>query len=292
MAPDSTAPETVPEPLRRWLERSGRGRIARVEAVGGGCVHRALRLFMDRGGSLFAKCAEDAPEGLFESEAAGLAALAGRGALRVPAALHAERRGIVMENLGRGEPGAGYWSRLGEGLAALHREAMPRFGFDGDNWCGATPQSNAPDADGHAFFARRRILPLARAAFERGLADRAALARLERIADGLPRWIPPMPAALIHGDLWSGNVHCAGGEPALVDPAAHWGWAEAELAMTVLFGGFPREFHDSYARAGDMAPDWRERAPLYNLYHLLNHLLMFGGGYLEPVLRICARYAS
>lgn len=288
MAPE----QEVPDQLRRWLERNGHGGVARVEAVGGGCIHQARRLFMDDGRSLFAKCGERAPDGMFESEAAGLAALAGRGALRVPAVLYAARQGIVLEDLGRGEPGAGYWSRLGEGLAALHREAMPRFGFDGDNWCGATPQRNTPDADGHAFFARRRILPLARAAFERGLLDRAALARLERVADGLPRWIPSMPAALIHGDLWSGNVHCtAAGEPALVDPAAHWGWAEAELAMTVLFGGFPREFHDSYARAGDMAPDWRERAPLYNLYHLLNHLLMFGEGYLEPVRRVCARYA-
>jgi fructosamine-3-kinase len=125
------------------------------------------------------------------------------------------------------------------------------------------------------------------------LLERADLNRLENIASRLSNWIPQQPPVLLHGDLWSGNVHCdAQGSPALIDPACYWGWAEAELAMTSLFGGFEPDFYTSYAECSGMDSDWPERAPLYNLYHLLNHLLLFGGSYLGSIRQICRRFAS
>jgi len=111
------------------------------------------------------------------------------------------------------------------------------------------------------------------------------------IASNLTNWIPIQSPVLIHGDLWSGNVHCdRDGNPCLVDPATYWGWAEADLAMTELFGNFNREFYESYESVSDIEKDWRERSPLYNLYHLLNHLILFGPSYLGNIRSVIKRF--
>lgn len=116
--------------------------------------------------------------------------------------------------------------------------------------------------------------------------------RVEKLCDRLPELIPEQPASLIHGDLWSGNaMFDSRGQPAIIDPAAHYGWAEAELAMTTLFGSFPDVFYRAYQEARPLEPDFRERFPIYNLYHLLNHVNLFGGGYLGQSLSILRRYA-
>jgi fructosamine-3-kinase len=181
---------------------------------------------------------------------------------------------------------------LGRGLAALHRQEQPEFGFGADNYCGSTPQANPLMQDGWEFFARHRLLALAKPAQQRRLLNSAELRQVEDVAGRLADWIPAQPAVLLHGDLWSGNIHCdSRGLPALIDPACYWGWAEADLAMTTLFGGFDPRFYATYLECSGMQADWRERAPLYNLYHLLNHLLLFGGVYLDQVKQVLNRYA-
>src|SRR6185437_9254418 len=132
----------------------------------------------------------------------------------------------------------------------------------------------------------RRLLPQMRRARDRRLIERHDVAAIEQLCAHLRERVPEMAAVLLHGDLWSGNLHvCANGEPALIDAGAvHYGWAEAELAMLTLFGSPPREFFDAYAQQVNLHRDWRERASLYNLYHLLNHVNLFGAGYL-PSLR-------
>ena len=275
-----------------WLAENGFGKIVRRESVGGGCINDTERLHLDAGNSLFLKQHAQAPEGMFHSEAVGLQALSNSQFLRVPTVIHVEEDFILLEDLGQSSPGERFWAELGKGLAQLHSEEYPHFGFKINNYCGSTPQQNDPIKDGHEFFANYRILTLASQAFHQNLLDRTELTKLEYIAANLARWIPKQPAVLIHGDLWSGNVHCdEEGHPALIDPAPYWGWAEAELAMTELFGGFGSDFYACYAEQAILDSGWRDRAPVYNLYHLLNHLLLFGRSYLGSIKAITQRFA-
>ena len=226
------------------------------------------------------------PADFFQAEARGLAALRAARALRVPEVLETDEDRIVLEDLGDGRPAADYWPRAGAGLARQHAVTVARFGFEHPGYCGDSPQDNTPDDDGWRFFAQRRLLPQMRRACDGGLIEARDTRAVESLCAHLRDRLPEMPAVLLHGDLWSGNLHvCANGEPALIDAgAAHYGWAEAELAMLTLFGSPPSAFFDAYAEHAVLSRDWRERAPLYNLYHLLNHVNPFGPGYL-PALR-------
>lgn len=279
--------------LTNWLIARGYGEPRQQRPVRGGCINAALHLTFADGRHLFLKHNASAPAGMFESEAQGLCALRDVDALVVPEVLLAAPHFLLLEDLGRSQPDARFWTELGHGLARLHAGPQPAFGFTVDNYCGSTPQHNPQLDDGWDFFARHRLLALGELARERGLLDRNELHALEWIAGRLRHWIPPLPAALIHGDLWSGNIHCAAdGRAALIDPACYWGWAEADLAMTLLFGGFAVQFYSAYAESGSLAPGWRERVPLYNLYHLLNHLLLFGATYHAQIRETLDRYAA
>jgi len=279
--------------IQVWLLDNGFGNIVRLESVGGGCINNTTRLHLDEGKSVFLKQHDQAPDGMFRSEAVGLAALKQTNAIRVPEVIHVEDDYIILEDLGQGRPTSNYWNELGSSLANMHQRVQAQFGFSMDNFCGSTAQVNTPTEDGFEFFANYRILGLASSAFHRNLINRDDLNSLEFIAGNLSRWIPKQPAVPLHGDLWSGNIHSdEHGKPALIDPAAYWGWAEAELAMTTLFGGFSPAFYASYEENSEMAADWQERAPLYNLYHLLNHLLLFGSAYLAQIRSITQRFVD
>ncbi|MBL4820151.1 MAG: fructosamine kinase family protein [Gammaproteobacteria bacterium] len=264
-----------------------------MSPIPGGCINEINRLTLNKGHSLILKTNNNRPPTFFAAEAAGLDALRRACSLRVPRVIILKEDFLVLEDLGNAPATANYWHILGEGLAELHGNIKPDFGFNSDNYCGLTPQSNPPTADGFVFFGQFCLLALGTKAEGMGLLTSSDLHAIETIAHNLPRWIPAQPAVLIHGDLWSGNVHCdKKGQPALIDPACYWGWAEAELSMTMLFGGFDRQFYSAYESASDIATDWRERAPLYNLYHLLNHLVLFGEGYLAQVRTVVKRYSG
>ncbi|MDH5822543.1 fructosamine kinase family protein [Luteimonas sp. RD2P54] len=253
----------------------------RLDALGDG-LHR-LRL--DDGRAVVVKRRRGAPAGFFAMEAHGLRLLGGARALRVAEVVAVADDALVLADLGRGRPDRDAWARAGAALARQHARTGERFGLDRDGWCGDGAQPNTPMDDGWRFFAECRLLPQARRAREAGRLAAADVARIERLCAALPARIPAQPPSLLHGDLWSGNLHpCGDGELALIDAgAAHYGWAEAELAMLTLFGEPPAPFFAAYREAAAADAGWRGRAPVYNLYHLLNHLNLFGSGYLEAV---------
>lgn len=283
--------QPLPSTLLSLLQDQHFAELQSVHNLGGGCINEVSRLLFADGNSAVLKLNSNAPADFFTAEASGLAQLSA-GKLRIPQVIAVAQGFIVLEDLGDAQPSGDFWQLLGRRLAELHSLQGPYFGASSPNYCGATRQSNTPTDSGHEFFAQQRLLALGRPARDRGQLNDAQLAQLEFIANSLERWIPSMPAVVVHGDLWSGNVHCcANGSPALIDPAAYWGWAESDLAMTLLFGGFPESFYQGYAESGALLGDWRERAPLYNLYHLLNHLLLFGDSYLPQVRDVLRRFS-
>ncbi|HEV7490044.1 MAG TPA: fructosamine kinase family protein [Rhodanobacteraceae bacterium] len=252
-------------------------------------LHRIRR---GDGGPAIAKVRRGAATGFFKAEARGLATIRDTRAFRVPDVFAVSPHGILMEDLGAGRPSRDDWERAGAHLAQMHRCNGESFGFDSDGWCGESPQDNTRSAGGHAFFVERRLHPQARRARLHGLLDENDVRDLDRICGRLGDLIPAAPAVLVHGDLWTANLHaCANGELALIDAAAaHHGWAETDLAMLTLFGEPPASFFAAYETQAETNSEWRERAPIYNLYHLLNHLNLFGGGYLASVRAILSRY--
>lgn len=279
------------KPVDSWLRAENSSEIARFEPVAGGCINETGTIQLTNGQRLFLKLHPGAPENFFQAEAYGLQALRRNTSLRVPEVIHADADFLLLEDLGQGTPSGDFWQQLGTGLAQLHSTRYRTFGLEQNNYCGRTPQRNSPSADGFGFFASNRLILLAEQAMQMHLLDSSDLQRTCRLADRLQDHIPAQPAVLLHGDLWSGNVHCCNkGHPALIDPACYRGWAEADLAMTVLFGGFHPDFYRAYEHASAIPSDWRERAPLYNLYHLLNHLILFGSSYLGQVRNVLDRY--
>ncbi len=255
-----------------------------AEAVGGGCIHAAWRVPAD-GGSVFVKTSGAGSAWLFEAEADGLAGLAEAGCIRVPRVLgtgsDAGMSWLALEWMQCGRGDAGSQRRLGERLAALHSIPQEAFGWRRDNAIGATPQPNTPSADWAGFFAERRIGYQLDVAAEGG-----ATARLVDRGRRLQEQVPALLAdrrvvpALLHGDLWGGNWAAdESGEPFLFDPAVYCGDPEAEIAMTRLFGGFSRDFYAAYEATWPRAAGYETRIALYQLYHLLNHANLFGGGY-------------
>ena len=281
----------VPVPVIAWLAAEGYGGVVELQPVAGGCINQGAILRTAGGPSFFLKQNADAPEAMFLREVEGFRALAVEGGPRLPSALLAGADFLLLEDLHPDAPALAYWENFGRQLARLHDHTADTFGFQHDNFLGTTPQPNPPTPDGFEFFAVHRLEFQARLAEGRGLLPAADLERVNKLARSLRDWIPEQPASLIHGDLWLGNALSGpAGEPAIIDPAAHYGWAEAELGMTDLFGGFPDRFYQAYLEARPLGADWRERLPIYNLYHLLNHVNLFGGGYLGQVQAILKRY--
>lgn len=280
----------IPQAAADWLREHGYGEPAALRPAGGGCINHGAQLETTSGESFFIKTNARAPADMFAREAEGLQALSVSGAPRLPRPFLAGNDFLLMEDLRPARRGANYWQDFGRQLAVLHEHTSPRFGFEHDNYIGSTPQPNGWLEDGYAFFAGRRLLFQADLAQRRGLLGSKEMKQAERLAARLPDLIPAQSASLIHGDLWGGNaLSDARGAPALIDPAAHYGWAEAELAMTLLFGGFSEGFYRAYQEARPLPAGFRQRVPLYNLYHLLNHLNLFGGGYYEEVAAILGR---
>lgn len=280
--------------------------ILSEKRVFGGDINDSRRLILTDGTVLFMKSNVLSGEAMFRAEFAGLTALRSIGALPVPEPLCCGRdkdRGIsflLMEYVSSSPRRKYYWEELGRGLALLHRAYTsflhegipgPLYGFPEDNFIGSSPQINDWKDSWSGFFAACRLEPQIRMAAPS--LPESVLRAFSSLLERLDRYLPePDFPSLLHGDLWSGNVMTGPeGSAVIMDPAAYAGSLEADLAMTSLFGGFPESFYASYREVTPIDPSYRDRKDLYNLYHLLNHLNLFGEAYYYDVLAVLRRYA-
>mgnify|MGYP001350992305 CR=1 FL=1 len=283
----------LPVVVHALVRQATEGDVASAQAVAGGCINQAARV-MTRRGPLFVKWQQGAPSGFFESEVDGLERLAATQTVRVPrvyGVLRAQRcAAIAMEWIEPGQGDSQWMEDAGRRLAQLHSQRGLMPGLAVDNVIGALPQANSSETGESwgAFFRRQRLEALAP-----GLSARVRQ-KLERFDSEAFTPEPDGGCALLHGDLWSGNVVSgAGGEGWCVDPAVYAGHPEVDLAMTRLFGGFPNRFYRSYEEvAGPLGREWTDRAEVLNLYPLLVHVRLFGGGYERQVEAVLDRFAG
>lgn len=256
--------------------------ISSTRPLGGGCINQAFLLQCSDGSSFFAKLngADFLPH--YQNEAFALEKLAAANAVRVPnpitSGIAGKQAFLILEYLEMASPQSDSQRTLGRQLAALHQSTAPKFGWDHDNVIGSTPQYNQWEDSWITFFARHRLEPQIEWAKNSGL-NLPGADDLIRNLNMFFQDYSPVPS-LLHGDLWGGNVaYLENGQPVLFDPASYYGDRETDLAFTEMFGGFGSAFYDAYHQAWPIHDGFSRRKHLYNLYHVLNHFNLFGGGY-------------
>jgi len=277
------------------------GREVKVQSsstTSGGCINQTSVLQLTHGERVFLKYNSHPPADFFAVEAKGLRLLAqaAKGP-RIPKPLAlqdgAKPTFLILEYIEESSPGQDFSVRFARSLAELHQTSHDSFGLDHDNYIGSTVQKNTQETNGIDFFRDQRLRPqqeLARKALPPST-DK----NLNKLCDRLENYldISGEKPALLHGDLWSGNYFPDTDQiPCIFDPAVYFGLREADLAMTELFGRLPQKFYDAYHEAFPLNPGYKERKDLYNLYHLLNHLNLFGGSYLASVEQVVRRYVK
>lgn len=287
--------------------------------VGGGDINRAYRLTLSDGTELFAKANASSLLPMFEAEAEGLAAMRATGAIGVadvlaigldPAEFGQDAAFLLLRWMDSGSRRADFWEVFAEELAAMHAadtsfvfagkdgavavSGTPRYGFSIDNYIGSTPQINTPKESWVDFFRECRLHPQVRWAYDTGYLERSAMRQADSVMERLDSLLPePDHPSLLHGDLWGGNFMTGpDGKAWLIDPATYVGHREADLAMTELFGGFAPAFYTAYRSIAHIDPEYDDRRDLYNLYHLLNHVNLFGYSYVGSVLRTLDRFGG
>lgn len=275
-------------------------RTVNRQRVSGGDINRCFKLTLSSGRMLFLKENQSSLVHMFAAESMGLLELAnaakGIEGISVPNPLAWGLDGgcsfLLMEYIDQGRLTSG--TSFGASLAKLHRSARKEScGFKQDNWIGSTPQLNNLTVSWHTFYAEYRLGFQWRLARKNGFGNSTADRAMERIQSNVSSILPaPDKPSLLHGDLWGGNwMAGTGGCTWLIDPAVYYGHREADIAMTELFGGFPSGFREAYRNTWPLDPGFSERKNLYNLYHLLNHLNLFGSSYWPGVMSSINQYS-
>lgn len=284
-----------PEILKRIEAWAGEA-VVDARSLGGGCIADAQQIRLASGRRCLLKSGVDHPE-MFRTEANGLRELARAGALRVPEVYLQESGFLLLEFIAPGTPGRDFFERFGRAFAQLHRFQAAEFGFYEDNFIGATPQRNRPTlataTHWPAFYYEHRLLFQYRLAERNGRLSEALRRDFRSLETNIENILAGSaePPCLLHGDLWSGNFLVdEGGNACLIDPAVYYGHREADLAMTRLFGGFDETFYRAYQEAWPLPPGFEYREDLYKLYHVLNHLNLFGHSYLARAEALLRRY--
>lgn len=274
--------------LRRALETAFRLDIQQMRPVGGGDIANAY-LLDTSGGAVFAKVLES-PKGLemLRAEEEGLRAISGTNTLSVPRVLGcgAIPSGgcLLLEYIPPGTESRSASEALGRGLARMHQVSSATFGWGRLNYIGTLPQENTKAMDWPSFYVQNRLVPQYQMARERQLLSPGEIPEPLHMASRVSSLVPDLRPSLLHGDLWGGNYMISGdGTPYLIDPAAYYGHAEVDLAMSLLFGGFPDAFYHAYFEINPKQPGFELRVKLYQLYYLLVHLNLFGRSYYPSV---------
>ncbi|MEM9033805.1 MAG: fructosamine kinase family protein [Actinomycetota bacterium] len=267
----------------------------RAGRLGGGDVAESSRIDLDDGRTVFAKTHRSPPPGFFTTEAAGLRWLRDAGAVRVPEVLAVDDEPpsfLALEWIDEGGRRTDTEAELGRSLAELHGAGAPSFGREDRRTTGSRALPNDPCETWVEFYGERRLRPLARLAADGGALAPSTITDLERVADRLDVvGGPPEPPARLHGDLWAGNrLVDAAGRSWLIDPAAHGGHREFDLAMMRLFGGFGPACFEAYDEAAPLADGWADRIELHQLAPLVVHAIKFGAAYVPATERAIAAY--
>lgn len=263
--------------------------------VPGGDINQAFLLETNQGKFLIKVNAAIYGLDMFEKEARGLLHLAGTKALRVPMPLfdgkYHQEIFFVMEYIESGTASEDYWELFGKGIAELHNHSNTDYGFEHNNFIGSLAQLNNKHNTWVDFYAHERLIPLAKKANKKGVLENEHVDAIESLSSKLSSIFPKDKPALLHGDLWSGNFMVdQNGSPVVFDPAVYYGNREMDIAMSLLFGGFDNRFYAAYQHYNPLQTGWEERLNLCQLYPLLVHLTLFGGGYHEKVVNIIKQY--
>lgn len=268
-----------PSPVKSW------------KAISGGDINDAFKVQFESGGSYFLKLNSQFKATFFEAESNGLKALRASLAIRIPEIyFYGDFQGqsyLILEWIHPGEKSSSFPRLLAEGLVKLHQQTAQNFGWEQDNYIGSLRQENGWLNSWPEFYAEFRILPKVKMAYDRGLLRKSDLIGVEAFLKAYPSLIPTEEPALLHGDLWSGNVISdENGAPVLIDPSVYYGFREMDLAMMKLFGGFSSGFYSEYNTLFPLEDSWEERIPYHQLYPLLVHLNLFGSSYYADCHRV------
>ncbi|MDP2238093.1 MAG: fructosamine kinase family protein [Bacteroidales bacterium] len=294
MIPLSLAPA-----VEKLLEKHTgiKGRIEETRALGGGSINDCCKLVYARK-SFFMKWnyADRYPQ-MFVKEALGLEKLSATNSIKIPEVIgtgeEASLAFLILSYVEKGHASQSFWHEFGTQLAQLHKNTAAHFGLNHDNFIGSLEQKNSFCDNWPEFFAGMRLEPQIRMARNRGAFDSASLMAFERLFGKLDKLFPAEAPALLHGDLWSGNFLCnEKSAPVLIDPAIYYGHREMDLAMSKLFGGFDNSFYTAYHSSFPLEKGWQTRVDLCNIYPLLVHVNLFGGGYVSQVKSILRYFAG
>jgi fructosamine-3-kinase len=271
--------------------------IQTEKSLGGGCINHATKLETNVG-NFFLKWNNNCPADIFLREAESLQELkkAAEDLLAIPevfAAKHVDETPgfLVLEFLENNRSSFNADEKLGRGLAKIHQFTHPEFGFYNNNYCGATLQNNSWKNNWAAFFRDNRIQFLLNLIEKEKPLPASEMVIYEKLLQRIESLIPKeYTPVLIHGDLWSGNYMISEKGPVLIDPASYYADREMEFAIMTMFGGFSQRFYGAYNEVSPLPTDWKQRNSLYQLYHVLNHYYLFGGGYRTQALQIAKSY--
>ncbi len=286
--------------LKSRLEKIFSEPIKSTSSISGGCIADSRKLQFESGKVYFLKQLSGRSPGGFDAEEAGLKELRKSSTVNVPEVVRKGPDFLLLQWIEEGfSQTSSSMEMLGIQFAEMHRFRGKKFGFSEDNYLGGSPQLNKPSKEGSqnwaVFYAENRLEIQTSLAVKNGYATSELRNLMENLIKKFPDFISGTEEepSLVHGDLWSGNYLIdKNGIPWLIDPAVYYGHREADLAMTSLFGGFSNSFYSAYKSTYPIESGYADREPLYHLYHLLNHLNLFGTGYYSQVISILRRYGS